>query len=128
MKVAVFGGSGFVGEYIINELLNGNAKPYVLLRYGSESKITRYRECKVITGDIDNKTAIEQTIMNAEAVIYNIGIIREFKSSDATFNKLHFEGLKRCVDQAKKLNVKSEEFKRPSSKKVVVKISLNTSS
>jgi len=24
MKVAVFGGSGFVGEYIINELLNNN--------------------------------------------------------------------------------------------------------
>ena len=44
MKVAVFGGSGFVGEYIINELLNNNFKPYVLLRYGSQSKVTRNKE------------------------------------------------------------------------------------
>ena len=106
MKVAVFGGSGFVGEYIINELLNSNFKPYILLRYGSQSKVTRNKECKVITGDIDNKTAIEQTIMNVEAVIYNIGIIREFKSHDITFEKLHYEGLINCIEQAKKLNVK----------------------
>ena len=115
MKVAVFGASGFVGEYIIEELLNSNFSPYILLRYGSESKIKRYNECKIITGNIDNDTAIEQTMMNTEAVIYNIGIIREFKSSpslsilthdEITFEKLHFERLKQCVDQAKKLNIK----------------------
>ena len=81
MKVSIFGGSGFVGEYIIEELLNSNYSPYILLRYGSELKIKRYSECKIITGNIDNDTAIEQTMMNTEAVIYNIGIIREFKSS-----------------------------------------------
>ena len=115
MKVAVFGASGFVGEYIIEELLNSNFSPYILLRYGSESKIKRYSECKIITGNIENDTAIEQTMMNTEAIIYNIGIIREFKSSpslsisvheEITFEKLHFEGLKKCVDQAKKLNIK----------------------
>ena len=115
MKVAVFGGSGFVGDYIINELLNQKIKPYVLVRNGSKSKLSRYDECKIITGELDNPTAVEQTIMNTEAVIYNVGIIREFKSSpslsilvhnEVTFEKLHFEGLKKCVDQAKKLNVK----------------------
>tara|TARA_Y100000590_G_scaffold465142_1_gene636584 strand:+ start:1314 stop:2252 length:939 start_codon:yes stop_codon:yes gene_type:complete len=106
MKVSVFGGSGFVGEYIIEELLNNNFTPYALLRYGSEKKINRYRECKIITGSIDNDTAIEQTMMNTEAVIYNIGIIREFKTRNITFEKLHFVGLKKCVDQAKKLNIK----------------------
>jgi len=106
MKVSVFGGSGFVGEYIIEELLNNNFIPYVLLRYGSKNKIKRYRECKIITGSIDNDTAIEQTMMNAEVVIYNIGIIREFKSKGISFEKLHFHGLKRCVEQAKKLNIK----------------------
>jgi len=115
MKVSVFGGSGFVGDYIINELIENNLTPYVLVRLGNESKITKYKQCKIITGDIDNDTAIEQTMMNTEAVIYNIGIIREFKSSpslsisvhnDITFEKLHYEGLKRCVDQAKKLNIK----------------------
>jgi len=106
MKVAIFGGSGFVGEYIINELLENKHVPYVLLRYKSESKISRHKECQLITGDLDNPTAIEQTMMNAEVVIYNIGIIREFKSSGMTFEKLHLEGLIKCVKQAKKLNIK----------------------
>jgi NADH dehydrogenase len=106
MKVAIFGGSGFVGEYIINELLDNKHVPYVLLRYKSESKISRHKECQLITGDLDNPTAIEQTMMNAEVVIYNIGIIREFKSSGMSFEKLHLEGLIKCVKQAKKLNIK----------------------
>ena len=106
MKVSIFGGSGFVGDYIINELIENDLIPYVLVRFGNESKITQYNQCKIIIGDIDNDTAIEQTMMNTEAVIYNIGIIREFKSYDMTFEKLHFEGLKKCVDQAKKLNIK----------------------
>ena len=115
MKVSVFGGSGFVGDYIISELVKNNINPYVLVRLGNESKITENRKCNIITGDIDNGTAVEQTMMNTEAVIYNIGIIREFKSSpslsisvhnEITFEKLHYEGLKKCVDQAKKLNIK----------------------
>ena len=115
MKVSIFGGSGFVGDYIINELIENDLTPYVLVRLGNESKITKYEQCKIITGNIENNTAIEQTMMNTEAVIYNIGIIREFKSSpslstlvhdDKTFEKLHYEGLKKCVDTAKKLNIK----------------------
>ena len=42
MKVSVFGGSGFVGDYIINELIENNLTPYVLVRLGNESKITKY--------------------------------------------------------------------------------------
>ena len=34
MKVAVFGASGFVGEYIINELVDNNLKPYILYSNG----------------------------------------------------------------------------------------------
>ena len=37
MKVAVFGASGFVGEYILNELRNKNHQPYALVRFGSEN-------------------------------------------------------------------------------------------
>ena len=50
---------------------------------------------------MDNATAIEQTIMNTEAVIYNVGIIREFKSEGITFEKLHFNYFKQVVDIAK---------------------------
>lgn len=106
MKVSIFGASGFVGEYILKELISNNHIPYALIRYGSENKIEEKYKIRIITGDLDNSTAIEQTIMNTEAVIYNVGIIREFKSHGITFKKLHFDYLKKVVKTAKKLNVK----------------------
>ena len=39
MKVAVFGGTGFVGKYILKSLLNNNHTIYTLVRYGSEFKL-----------------------------------------------------------------------------------------
>ena len=106
MKISIFGGTGFVGEYIIKELINAKNKPYALVRYGNCSKFLNKEKINIITGDLSNPTAIEQTIMNTEAVIYNVGIIREFKSSGISFENLHFESLKKVVDITKKLNVK----------------------
>ena len=106
MKVAIFGGSGFVGDNLIDELLNQSHEVYALVRYGSEHKISNFNKIRSFIGDIDNPTAVEQTIINAEVVIYNIGIIREFKSRGINFNHLHFQGLKKCVDMSEKLNVK----------------------
>ena len=36
MKVALFGGTGFVGSYIIDELLNHKYSPKLLVRERSE--------------------------------------------------------------------------------------------
>ena len=105
MKVSVFGATGFVGEYILNELISNNYKPYTLVRFGSEDKIKDVDKVNIITGNLENPTAIEQTLMNTQVVIYNVGIIREFKSWDITFEKLHFEYLKKVIDIAKNLNV-----------------------
>ena len=35
MKVALFGGTGFVGSYLTEELLNNKHKPVLLVRSGS---------------------------------------------------------------------------------------------
>ena len=39
MKIAVFGGTGFVGSYIIDELLNNGHEPVVLVRKGKNKSI-----------------------------------------------------------------------------------------
>ena len=40
MKVALFGGTGFVGSYLVRELINNDHTPRVLVRTGSEDKLT----------------------------------------------------------------------------------------
>ena len=67
----------------------------------SQSKLFQRGENEVILGDLNNESAIRETIKGCEAVIYNVGIIREFPSKGITFENLHFEGAKRCIDIAK---------------------------
>ena len=106
MKVALFGGTGFVGTYITDELLHNNHNPILLVRPGSENKISRSNDCTVNIGDISDKEIIESTINGADAVIYNIGLIRQYPRKGITFEKTHFEGAKHCIDIAMELGVK----------------------
>ena len=105
MKVAFFGGTGFVGSYIIKELINKKYIPRVLVRKGSENKLVHSDKCEIIFGDISSKNSINEMLIGVDAVIYNIGIIREFKSKGITYEKLHYQGAKDCIDIAKKNKV-----------------------
>ena len=104
MKVALFGGTGFVGSYITRELVREGFTPKVLVQSGSLSKINS--PCEVVKGNIQDKNAILETMQGAEAVIYTIGIIHEFPKKGVTFKELHLNGLKRCLEIALKIGVK----------------------
>jgi NADH dehydrogenase len=58
-----------------------------------------------ISGTIEDEDAIRQTLEGAEAVIYNIGILRAFPQRGITFQALQFEGAKRVVDLASQAGV-----------------------
>ena len=103
MKIALFGGTGFVGSYIIDELINSDFTPKVLVRKGSEIKLKR--DCQIVYGDITDKDVIKETIKGTEVIIYNIGIIREFPSKNIDYTKLHYEGVRLCIQIAEELNV-----------------------
>ena len=106
MNVALFGGTGFVGTYLTEELLNNNHTPVLLVREGSENKVTRAKDCIINIGDVSDKKTIEDTIRDVDAVIYNIGLIRQFPRKGITFENIHFEGAKLCIDTASKIGVK----------------------
>lgn len=96
MKVAVFGGTGFVGSYLVDELIHQEHQPVLLVRPGSESKVSQRERCVLIQGDIGDAGAIRKTLAGCEAVVYLIGILRE--SPDITFEEMHFQGAKRTID------------------------------
>ena len=105
MKIAVFGGTGFVGNYLIDELIKNNYKLNVLVRSGNKSKLENKDKCTLFIGDISNRDVVEEIIKNSDVVIYNIGIIREFKSIGITYEKLHYQGAKLTIDISKKYNI-----------------------
>ena len=60
MKVALIGGTGFVGSYIVDELIMNDYTPRILVREGSESKVIQPEKCEIINGDIDDNDALNE--------------------------------------------------------------------
>ena len=106
MKTALFGGTGFLGSYIIDELIKHEITPRLLVRNESQSKLLQQEKCELVFGDVENKNAVLETIEGCSAVIYNIGIIREFPKIGITYNRLHFQGAKKCIDAANSFKIK----------------------
>jgi NADH dehydrogenase len=100
MKVALFGGTGFVGSYLVDALVAHGHQPRLLVRPGSESKVVQPERCEVVPGDIDDPAAVAACLQGAAAAIYNIGLIREFPDQGATWEKMHYQGAARVADAA----------------------------
>ena len=45
MRVAIIGGTGFVGGYLVDALLDAGHEPALLVRPGSEDKVRRRDAC-----------------------------------------------------------------------------------
>ncbi|QTR49136.1 NAD(P)H-binding protein [Candidatus Thiothrix anitrata] len=106
MNISIIGGTGFVGSYIIDTLLDAGHTPRVLVRPGSEYKLRKTEHCVSITGDINNTLALENCLQGADAVIYLIGILREFPTKGITYEESQFRGVERTVAAAQKQGVK----------------------
>ncbi len=100
MRVALFGGTGFVGSYIVDALLERGHQPVVLVRPGSEAKVSQAGRCELVSGEIGDDAAVRECLHGADAAIYNIGILREVPSDGVTFQALQEDGAKRAIDLA----------------------------
>jgi NADH dehydrogenase len=106
MRVALFGATGFVGGHLVRALLAAGHEPSVLIRPGSENKLRESQRCQVTGGDISSSEAIAATLQGCDAVIYNIGLLREFPRKGITFEEAHFKGVQRVVEETRRLGVK----------------------
>ena len=106
MKIAVYGGTGFVGSYLIDGLVGAGHQPVVLVRKGSEHKLNHADECTIVSGDIEDSAAVAATLDGADAAIYAIGILREFPRKGITFKGLHYDSACRVIDAAQAAAIK----------------------
>ena len=100
MNVAIFGGTGYVGGYLVDALLRAGHGVSVLVRRGSEGKLRNATECRLVAGDLTDKGAIRATVEGCAAVIYNVGLLREFPSQGITFEEAHVAGVRRVAEAA----------------------------
>ena len=105
MRVALFGGTGFVGSYVVDALLEAGHEPVVLVRPGSEGKVPQADRCLAVVGDLDDRAAVAATLRDCDAAIYLVGILREQPGAGITFEALQYEGACRVIDMARERGV-----------------------
>jgi uncharacterized protein YbjT (DUF2867 family) len=105
MKVALFGGTGFVGSHVVDTLVATGHEVSLLVRAGNEHKVPKTEIWRTTIGDINNEAALDATVLGCDAVIYSIGLLREFPKRHITFENTQYEGVVRVAAASKRSNV-----------------------
>lgn len=105
MRVAILGGTGFVGSNIAGKLVAAGHDVSLLVRRGSEDKVPAIPLWRQTSGDIGDERALDDTLSGCEAVIYSIGLLREFPARGITFEETQFAGVVRTIAAARRKQV-----------------------
>src|SRR5258706_4060801 len=102
--VFVTGASGFVGEAVVEELLErGYAVNALVHRRPIVSVAGRVHS---IDGDLFDEKVLAEGMRGAGGVIHLVGIIFERRFEGVTFERMHVEATRGVVDAAKRAGVK----------------------
>ncbi len=106
----VTGATGFVGRYVVRELLAKSLKPVCLVR--SVDKLTAQHpgvnpdRLIPIVGSLNDRDALRRAADLSQAVIHLVGIIIARRLKGQTFQSIHVQGTRNVVDAAKQAGIK----------------------
>ncbi|MGH9443106.1 MAG: complex I NDUFA9 subunit family protein [Thermoanaerobaculia bacterium] len=102
MKVAVTGATGFVGGYVVNELLRRGHWVRALVREpGIQSRFNRPVE--PVVGDLTDPASLDPFARGCDAVVHLVGIIHE--KAGRSFDQIHRQGTENVVVAASRAGV-----------------------
>jgi uncharacterized protein YbjT (DUF2867 family) len=101
-KVLITGASGFVGGYVVRELLNRGYEPVCLAR-DTGAAARRFPaelagRCLFVAGDLFEASTLAEAAHACRAAIHLVGIIDEHPDRDQTFERIHIEGTRCLID------------------------------
>ena len=106
MKVAIIGGTGFIGSYVVDQLVDAGHEPRLLVRRGSEAKVRHPEKCRIVTGDLTEVDRVRETIAGCDAAVYLVGILREDPARGVTFEAMQQRGAESAIDVAREAGVR----------------------
>ncbi len=108
MKVFVTGGTGFVGRYVVRELIDRGHE--VILGVRNPAKAEKLFSDAVVVEKVDfaDKDSISSALSKhmPESVIHLIGILYELRSKGITFETVHYLFSKNLYEVCKDLGIK----------------------
>lgn len=106
--VTVFGGSGFVGRYVVEELLKAGWRVQVAVRHPLEAKFLRplgnLGQILTVDASIADYERVLHVIKGSDAVINLVGIL--YERGPQTFQNIHVQGADNVALACKNLSIK----------------------
>jgi uncharacterized protein YbjT (DUF2867 family) len=106
MRVFIAGGTGFVGQELISQLIAAQHRVVALVRPGSATKLSQSEWVTMHPGDATRPESLQNGLLECDAVINLIGIIREFPRQGITFEQLHHQATINLVKAAQTQGVR----------------------
>jgi uncharacterized protein YbjT (DUF2867 family) len=106
MRVAIVGGTGFVGSYLIDALVAAGHDVAALVRPGSEDKLRGGERVTAVPGELGKAAVLLDLVDGCDAVIYNVGLLREFPRQGITFEQAQFQGVVDTVNAMRQAGVR----------------------
>lgn len=103
MRVLVTGGTGFVGQSVLDELLANGHTVRLLVRDPARIE-PRVTGVEPVRGNILDPEGLAESAQGTEAIIHLVGIISECGSN--TFERVHAEGARNVVNAARNTGVR----------------------
>ncbi len=105
MKVAITGGTGFIGMHLAESLIQ-ESHDLVLLARRKETRagFTAADRVTFVASDLSDQSVLEQAFEGCDAVAHCAGINREI--GDQTYRRVHVEGTRNVVSAARQAGIK----------------------
>ncbi len=105
MRVLLTGATGYVGSYVLRELLRRNHVPRCLVRSSADNLAVQDDAVEVASGDVTDPSSLNGAFADCDAVIHLVGIIEENPSRGVTFDRIHVDGTRHVVAAAREAGI-----------------------
>ena len=100
MKIAITGGTGFVGRHLAQHLISLGHEP-VLLARGRDQR--RAAAAPLIQTDLSDPVTLAEALRGCDAIAHCAGINREIGSQ--TYRRVHVEGTRNVIEAARRAGI-----------------------
>jgi farnesol dehydrogenase len=110
MSVFVTGATGFIGNHLVEQLVQKGELVHVFCRQTAYQTSPDNRNIKVFRGDIRNPESVENAMMGCDRVFHLAAYARNWAKDPKTFYDVNVGGLKNVLDAALKNSIRKVVF------------------
>lgn len=105
MRVAITGGTGYLGPIVIEELLR-EGHEVTALEHRQRAPDASNARLRRVKGDVRDVASLREAFRGCDAVVHLVAILRENKKRGVTFERMHVEATRNVLQAAREEGVR----------------------